>query len=67
MQRDQPELCGEDVSERHQLLGLICGIAEHVALVTSTDLFQRLGAHAVHTLSDIGRLRLDVDQHLQCD
>jgi len=51
------ELSGPEVSDGHHLLGLISGITEHVALVTSTDLLLRLVD--VDTLSDIGGLLLD--------
>ncbi len=60
-----PQLGGEHVGERHELLRFVGGIAEHVALVASADLLQRLGAHAVHTLPDVGGLRLDVHEHLR--
>uniref|UniRef100_J3KZC6 Uncharacterized protein n=1 Tax=Oryza brachyantha TaxID=4533 RepID=J3KZC6_ORYBR len=58
------ELGGEDVAERHQLGGLVGGVAEHVALVAGADLLGALGEVAVHALSDVGRLLLDVDEHL---
>ena len=41
--------------QRHQLRGLVAGVAEHQALVA--------GAARVHAHGDIGRLRLDRVQH----
>ncbi|BAS71861.1 Os01g0323775, partial [Oryza sativa Japonica Group] len=58
------ELGGEDVAEGHQLGGLVGGVAEHVALVAGADLLGALGEVAVHPLRDVGRLLLDVDEHL---
>mmetsp|Transcript_718 Transcript_718/g.2130 ORF Transcript_718/g.2130 Transcript_718/m.2130 type:complete len:265 (+) Transcript_718:788-1582(+) len=60
----EPELGGQHVGEGHELLGLVGGIAKHVALVTCTDLLQGLRAHAVHALPDVGGLRFNVHQHL---
>ncbi len=60
-----PKLGGQHVGEGHELLRLVGGVAEHVALVTSADLLQGLGAHAVDSLPDIWGLRLDVHQHLR--
>ena len=58
-------LCGQHMRERHQLRRLISRVAEHVALVASANLLQRLGAQPVHALANVGRLLLDVNQHLQ--
>lgn len=60
----EAQLGGEHVGERHELGRLVGGVAEHVALVAGADLLQRLGAQAVHALADVGRLLLDVHQHL---
>lgn len=59
------QLGGEDVGEGHELRGLVGGIAEHVALVTSTSLLEGLCAQSMDTLANIGRLLLDVHQHLR--
>lgn len=58
------QLGGQHVGEGHQLGGLVGGVPEHVALVASADLLQRLSAHAVDTLANIRRLLLDVHQDL---
>mmetsp|Transcript_2115 Transcript_2115/g.3182 ORF Transcript_2115/g.3182 Transcript_2115/m.3182 type:complete len:258 (-) Transcript_2115:342-1115(-) len=58
------KLGGENVGEGHELRGLISGIAEHVALVASTDLLKRLGAHTMNTLANIRGLLLDEDKDL---
>jgi len=56
------ELGGEDVSHGHHLRGLVGGIAEHVALITSTDVLVHLAV--LHdTLGDIGRLLCDSDKN----
>lgn len=62
----EAELGGEDVGQRHELGGLIRGVAEHVALVTGADLLrlQVALAHAVHRLTDVRGLLLDVNKHL---
>ena len=57
-------LGGEDVGEGHQLGGLVSGIAKHMSLVSSSELLERLGVHAVDALSDVGRLLLNVDEDL---
>ena len=49
---------------RHEDVGLVCGIAEHHALVTCTDPLSlveiaRAGEGAVHALGDIRRLPMD--------
>ena len=59
------ELCGQHVGEGHELRGLISGIAKHVSLVTSAQLLEGLGAHAVHGLANVRGLLLKVHQHLQ--
>lgn len=51
------ELVGEEEGEGQELGGLVGGIAEHDALVTSTELLK--GLLVVKTLSDIGRLLLN--------
>lgn len=56
------ELRCKHVRERHELRGLIRGVAEHVSLVTGTDLL--LDTVDVDTLGDIGRLRLDGHDHV---
>lgn len=53
------ELGGEDVSEGHHLGGLVGGIAEHVALVTSTNVL--VLAADVNTTGNVGRLLLEAD------
>lgn len=53
------EAGGEEVGEGHELGGLIGGVAEHDALVTSADLLDALVE--VDTLGDIGALLLDGD------
>lgn len=58
------QLGGQDVSQRHELGGLVGGIAEHMALVTGTDLLEGLGAHTVDALADIGRLLFEVNENL---
>lgn len=55
----------QDVSQRHQLGSLVSGIAEHVALVTGTDLLGLLGTHTVDTLANVRALRVDVHQNLE--
>ncbi|DAZ98358.1 TPA: hypothetical protein N0F65_000677 [Lagenidium giganteum] len=50
------QLGGEDVRERHELLGLVGGIAEHDALVTGADILFSL---RVNRLGDIWRLLLN--------
>lgn len=55
---------GKHMCQGHELWGLVCGIAKHVALVTSTQVLQGLGAHAVHSLANVRALLLDVDQDL---
>ena len=52
------------MGQGHELRGLISGIAEHDTLVTSTDLFEGLGSHAMDTLADIRGLLLKVDEDL---
>lgn len=51
------EAGGEEVGEGHELGGLIGGVAEHDALVTSADLLDALVE--VDALGDIGALLLD--------
>mmetsp|Transcript_37445 Transcript_37445/g.83322 ORF Transcript_37445/g.83322 Transcript_37445/m.83322 type:complete len:221 (+) Transcript_37445:776-1438(+) len=58
------QLGSQDVGQGHQLRGLISCIAKHVALVTSADILQGLGVHAVHRLTNIWGLLLNVDQDL---
>lgn len=53
------EAGGEEVGEGHELGGLIGGVAEHDALVTSADLLDALVE--VDALGDIGALLLDGD------
>ena len=61
----EAQLGGQNVGQGHQLRGLISGIAEHVPLVTGTDVLQGLGVHAVHGLANVRGLLLNVDQHLR--
>ncbi|PON46933.1 hypothetical protein TorRG33x02_324670 [Trema orientale] len=58
------ELGGQDMAERHQFRGLIGGVAEHVALVTRTDLLGPLGEMAMDALGNVGALLLNVDEDL---
>jgi len=56
------DLGGQQMGQRHQLLGLGGRIAEHVTLVTSTNLLN--GLVDVHTLSNIGALLLNGDHDI---
>mmetsp|Transcript_69812 Transcript_69812/g.145936 ORF Transcript_69812/g.145936 Transcript_69812/m.145936 type:complete len:232 (-) Transcript_69812:35-730(-) len=56
------EPCGDGVSQRHGILGLVASIAEHDALITSTDVQVLLSD--MHTSSDVGALLVDSDQNL---
>mmetsp|Transcript_21704 Transcript_21704/g.51879 ORF Transcript_21704/g.51879 Transcript_21704/m.51879 type:complete len:409 (-) Transcript_21704:66-1292(-) len=58
------ELGCQHVGEGHELGGLIRGIAKHMTLVTSTNLLQCLGAHAMDTLANVRRLLVDVHKNL---
>mmetsp|Transcript_22743 Transcript_22743/g.43489 ORF Transcript_22743/g.43489 Transcript_22743/m.43489 type:complete len:208 (-) Transcript_22743:152-775(-) len=58
------DLGSENVSERHQLLSLIRRVAEHVSLITGSDLLWLLCAHAMHSLADIRGLLLNVHKDL---
>ncbi|KAJ0550663.1 hypothetical protein HanHA300_Chr07g0248441 [Helianthus annuus] len=58
------ELSCKNMGKRHKLRCLIGSITEHMTLVTSTDLLRLLCKMSVHTLSNVGTLLLDVDQHL---
>src|SRR5580692_1128607 len=49
------QLMGKHDWQRHELFGLVAGIAEHQALVS--------GAARVHTHGDVGRLRLNYVEH----
>ena len=51
------EAGGKDVGHGHELGGLVGGIAEHVALITGTEVV--IGTADVHTLSNVGALLLD--------
>ena len=53
------ELVGKDDRERHELLSLIGGIAEHDTLITGTNILKRT---VVETLGDIGGLLLNGDK-----
>lgn len=55
------QLVCEDDSERHELLSLIGGIAEHDTLITGTDVLQRT---MIQTLSNIWRLLLNRDKNV---
>ena len=55
------ELVCEDDGQRHELLGLVGGIAEHDTLVTSTD---GLKGAVVKTLGDIGGLLLNGNENV---
>jgi len=54
---------GQVEGERHEGGGLVRGVAEHDTLVTGADLLERLGAHAVHALANLGRLAVELHQH----
>lgn len=58
------ELGRQHVGERHQRLGLIRSVAEHVTLVTGTNLFIRLGTHTVNALANVRGLLVEADEHL---
>ena len=58
------QLGGQHVGERHELGGLVRGVAKHVALVTGANLLQSLCAEAMHALANIWRLLLNVYQDL---
>lgn len=60
----EANLSGQDVRQRHELRGLISSIAKHVTLVSSTQILQGLGIHAVHALANIRGLLLNVDKDL---
>ncbi len=49
----EAQLGGEDMGEGHELGGLVGGVAEHVALVSRTNLLQGLGAQTMHTLTNV--------------
>merc|ERR1719326_2001466 len=53
---------GHGVGQRHAVLGLIAGIAEHDALITSTDIHVLLAD--VHTTCNVRRLLVDAHQDL---
>ncbi|GER45448.1 translin-associated protein X [Striga asiatica] len=57
-----PELCGEDMCQRHELWGFVSGVTEHVALISSTNFLRLLGEMAMDSLSNVGGLLLDVDE-----
>jgi hypothetical protein len=57
------EAGGERVGEGHHLLGLVSGIAEHVALVASSDVL-RLGVVLGHSLADLHRLTVELVENL---
>lgn len=54
------ERVAEVERERHEVVGVIDGVAKHHALVSRT-LFHRIGAY--HTLVDVGALLVDGTQH----
>jgi len=54
------ELGGQDVGQRHVLLGLVGGISEHVSLITSSDLLD--GLSDVDSGGDLRGLLLDGDE-----
>jgi len=56
------ELGGQSVSHGHHLRGLISGITEHVALITSTDVLVHLTV-LNDALGDISALLSDGDEH----
>lgn len=56
------ELGREDVGQRHELRGLVGGIAEHVALVTSTNVFLLLAN--VHSTGNVRGLLLNANHHV---
>ena len=51
------------MGQRHKGLGLVSGVSEHDALVTSPDVLELLG---VNGLGDIGTLFLDGHNHIAC-
>lgn len=57
------KLVGEEESEGEELGGLVGGITEHDALITSTEVLEAV--IQVKTLSDIGGLLLDGDEEVQ--
>ena len=57
------KLGGKDMAEGHQLWGLISCIPKHVSLVTSSNLLRPLCEVAMHTLSNIRGLLLNVHKH----
>lgn len=56
------QLSGVDVSQRHHFGRLVSGIAEHVTLITSTQIL--IGTTDVDTTGNIGGLLFDGDQHV---
>ena len=50
-------------SQRHQRFVFVGGVTKHDTLVTGTDVFQRLGTHAVDALADIRRLLVQSNQN----
>ncbi|WVY97516.1 hypothetical protein V8G54_029667 [Vigna mungo] len=52
------------MAQWHVFGGFISGITKHMTLVTSTNFFWALGEVAMHTLSNIRTLLLNVHQHL---
>ena len=59
------QLGGQNVCQGHELLCLIGGIAKHVALISSPNLFQCLCSQTMHTLADVWGLLLNVHKYLQ--
>ena len=57
------ELGGQNVRQRHEFRSFIRGVAKHVTLVTRTDVFIGLGAHTVHTLTNVRGLVVQLDEH----
>ncbi|KAJ6350698.1 hypothetical protein OIU78_006773 [Salix suchowensis] len=55
------ELGSQNVAQRHQFRGLVSGIAKHMALITSTNLFRSLGEMTMYTLGYIRTLLLNVN------
>ncbi len=58
------ELVGQEKGEGEELRSLISGIAEHDALVTSTELLE--GLFVVQALGNVGRLLLNGNENVAC-
>ncbi|KAK3036368.1 hypothetical protein RJ639_032137, partial [Escallonia herrerae] len=54
----------KDVSKGHELRRLVSGIAKHMALITSSNIFRFLCEMTMNTLSNVWALLLNVDKDL---